>query len=328
MGGLCDRFGRRVRRLRLSVTDRCNFQCRYCLPSRPCWTPRTEILRRDEIVRLARIALGLGIDRLRLTGGEPLLREDIVEVTRDLAALPGLADLSLTTNASLLEPLARPLREAGLRRVNVSLDSLKPEAFARITGRAGLDRVLAGLAAAERAGLTPIKVNAVILRGENDGEIEDFGRFARQTGYQVRFIEYMPLDNGGRWSREQVVTGDEILARMGAVGPLVPDPADDPADPARTWRFADGRGGIGLISAVSRRFCQRCDRLRITADGKVRACLFAKSEASLMDLLRGGAADEALAARLRRTVAVKDEGHRIGCEDFHPPPRRMSAVGG
>lgn len=325
---LSDRFGRRVKRLRLSVTDRCNFHCLYCLPVTPCWMPSARLLHREEILRLARVATGLGIDRVRLTGGEPLLRRDLVDIVRDLAALPGLADLSLSTNAYMLDRMARPLRDAGLRRVNVSLDSLRPRTFARMSGHDGLDRVLDGLAAADRAGLQPIKINTVILRGVNDGEIDDLGRFSRAMGYQVRFIEYMPLDNAGAWSRWKVVTAEEILSRLAAIAPLVADMDADPSDPAQVYRFADGEGSVGIIPSVSRPFCRRCDRIRITADGKVRTCLFAAGEADLLSPLRAGAGEEALAQRIREAVAGKEAGHLIGRAEFQAPSRAMSAIGG
>jgi cyclic pyranopterin phosphate synthase len=327
-GPLVDRYGRVHDDLRLSVTDRCNLRCVYCMPTEGMtFLPRSEVLSFEEIVRVAKVARSLGVDAVRLTGGEPLVRRGIVDLVRRIAQL-GFEDLALTTNGILLTPMAGQLAEAGLRRVNVSCDSLRADRFAAIRRRGELDVVLDAMAAAEAAGLSPVKVNVVLLRGENDDEILDFAAFARDTGRIVRFIEYMPLDAQGAWDRARLVPGSAVLGAIRAVWPL--EPVADPGSPAPAdrYRFADGRGEIGVISTVSEPFCGTCNRLRLTADGAIRNCLFSDAEHPVRDLLRGGGSDEELALMLRRAVWRKLPGHGINEPGFLRPRRSMSMIGG
>jgi GTP 3',8-cyclase len=327
-GPLVDRFGRVHDDLRLSVTDRCNLRCVYCMPNEGMtFLPRAEILSFEEIVRVAGVARELGVRAVRLTGGEPLVRRGVVDLVRGIASL-GFEDLALTTNAILLAPMARELAAAGLRRVNVSCDSLRADRFAAIRRRGELDVVLDAMVAAEAAGLAPLKVNVVLLRGRNDDEILDFAEFARDTGRVVRFIEYMPLDAEGAWDRGQLVPGREVVERVGGVWPLeAVHQAGDPA-PADRYRFADGRGEIGVISTVTEPFCGTCNRLRLTADGAIRNCLFSDDEHQVRDLLRSGGSDEDVATLLRRAVWGKLPGHGINEPDFLRPRRSMSMIGG
>jgi cyclic pyranopterin phosphate synthase len=329
-GPLVDRFGRVHRDLRLSVTDRCNFRCVHCLPEEGVtFLPRSEILGFDEIVRAAAVARRLGIASVRITGGEPLVRQGVPKLVGRLAAL-GFDDLSLTTNGSELARLAPALAAAGLHRVNVSCDSLVPERFARIRRRGELAPVLAAMDAAEAAGLDPVKVNVVPIAGVNDDEIESFAQFARTTGRMVRFIEFMPLDGEGAWRRDQVVPADEILARIHARWPLEAQTAAgaDRSAPAERYRFTDGGGEIGVIASVTRPFCGTCDRLRLTADGSLRNCLFAHHELSVRDLLRGDGSDDDIARLFRRAVWAKYPGHGINDPTFLRPARSMSMIGG
>jgi cyclic pyranopterin phosphate synthase len=329
-GPLVDRFGRVHRDLRLSVTDRCNFRCVHCLPEDGVtFLPRSEILGFDEIVRAATIARSLGITSVRITGGEPLVRQGVADLVGRLAAA-GFDDLSLTTNGSELARLAPSLAGAGLHRVNVSCDSLRPERFAHIRRRGQLAPVLAAMEAAEAAGLGPVKVNVVPIVGVNDDEIESFARFARTTGRIVRFIEFMPLDGAGAWRRDQVVPADEVLARIHARWPLeaVPALGSDRSAPAERYRFTDGGGEIGVIASVTRPFCGTCDRLRLTADGSLRNCLFAHQDLSVRDLLRGAGTDEDIARLFRRAVWEKYPGHGINDPTFLRPARSMSMIGG
>ena len=326
---LIDGFGRVATDLRISVTDRCNFRCTYCMPADDMvWLPRDEILTYEEIERVARVFHGLGVTAVRLTGGEPLVRADVPVLVGKLAAI-GFDDLSLTTNGTGLVHLAPALAAAGLRRVNVSCDSLQHDRFAAITRRDAFDAVLEGMSAAEAAGLAPVKVNVVLMRGVNDDEILDFAAFARNTGRPVRFIEYMPLDADHAWERPDVVPGEEIVARIRAEWPLeaVGSRDDDPA-PADRYRFADGRGEIGVITSVTDNFCGTCNRVRLTADGALRNCLFATREWSVRDLLRSGATDDELAALCREAVWAKAAGHGIGEPGFTRPARSMSMIGG
>ncbi|MFC7220751.1 GTP 3',8-cyclase MoaA [Streptomyces polyrhachis] len=330
---LLDRFGRVHTDLRLSLTDRCNLRCTYCMPAEGLrWLPRPEVLTDDEIVRLVAIAAGrLGITELRLTGGEPLLRRGLPGLLARLAALPGAPGMSLTTNGIGLARLAAPLRAAGLTRVNVSLDTLRPERFTALTRRDRLADVLAGLAAARTAGLDPVKVNAVPVRGVNDDEIADLVAFAAAHGYRMRFIESMPLDAQGDWRREQLVTAEEILGALAARYELHPLARTDRA-PAEEWRAVDRQSGahtpVGVIASVTRPFCGTCDRVRLTADGQLRNCLFATEESDLRALLRTGADDSAIEAAWRASVAGKGPGHAIGSPAFRRPDRPMSAIGG
>jgi cyclic pyranopterin phosphate synthase len=330
MSQLKDQLGRTIDNLRISVTDRCNFRCVYCMPEEGLeWVPREAVLSFEEIERLVRIAVGLGIRKIRLTGGEPLVRKDLHVLVRMLAGIPGLDDLSLTTNGLLLGAQAAALSAAGLRRINVSLDALTRETFQRLVRRDALDQVMASLEMARRHFPGPVKVNAVILRGLNDHEIEAFAELARSRSFEVRFIEFMPLDADRIWSRDVLVSGQEILARIDAVHPLVPDPGQSPHSPSRDHVFADGAGGkIGFINSVTEPFCDLCNRVRITADGKLRTCLFSLTETDLMSLVRGGAADAEIGAAIRRAVWVKEPGHKINAVDFIRSPRTMSQIGG
>jgi len=324
---LLDRFGRVADDLRVSVTDRCNFRCTYCMPAGGMpWLPREALLTYEEIDRLAGVFLSLGVRTIRLTGGEPLVRREIETLVGMLAAR-GVPDLSMTTNGVLLAEHAESLARAGLRRINVSVDSLLRHRFAEMTRRDALGAVMEGLRAAEAAGLSPIKLNCVVLRGTNDDEVADFARFARATGYEVRFIEYMPLDAEGSWSAGHVVASAEILATITAAFPLTP--VSRGTEPATTYRFADGApGSVGVIPSVTQPFCDRCNRVRITSDGQMRNCLFALEETDLRVLLRAGASDAELAHAIGSNVERKWAGHHIGRPDFVRPGRSMSMIGG
>ncbi|MFE5483462.1 GTP 3',8-cyclase MoaA [Streptomyces sp. NPDC056527] len=326
---LLDRFGRVHTDLRLSLTDRCNLRCTYCMPAEGLnWLPRTEVLTDDEVVRLVRIATRhLGIREVRLTGGEPLLRRGLPALVARLSALDPAPELSLTTNGIGLARCATALREAGLDRLNVSLDTLRPERFAEITRRDRLADVLEGLRAARDAGLAPVKVNAVPVRGVNDDEIPDLVAFAVEHGYRMRFIESMPLDAQGAWDRDRMVTATEILDRIGERFDLTPIGREGNA-PAEEWWIAGTESVVGVIASVTRPFCGTCDRVRITADGQLRNCLFATEESDLRTLLRGDADDAAIEAAWRASVAGKGPGHAIDSADFRRPERPMSAIGG
>ncbi|MFJ2936785.1 GTP 3',8-cyclase MoaA [Streptomyces sp. NPDC087219] len=326
---LTDRFGRVHTDLRVSLTDRCNLRCTYCMPAEGLdWLPRPELLTDDEIVRLVRVAARrLGITEVRLTGGEPLLRRGLPGLVARLHALPDAPELSLTTNGVGLARCADALRAAGLGRVNVSLDTLRPERFAAITRRDRLPDVLAGLRAARDAGLTPVKINTVPVRGVNDDEIADLAAFAVEHGHLARFIESMPLDAQGAWDRDRMVTADEILDRLGERFELIPVGRRDNA-PAEEWRIAGTDTLVGVIASVTRPFCGSCDRVRLTADGQLRNCLFATEESDLRALLRGGADDTAIEAAWRASVAGKGPGHAIDSPEFRRPERPMSAIGG
>jgi cyclic pyranopterin phosphate synthase len=291
--------------------------------------PREEILGFEEIERFTRIAAGLGIDKLRLTGGEPLLRRDLPLLVSRLSAIPGIRDIALTTNGVLLEHLAAPLYVAGLRRLNVHIDTLDRERFARITRRDDLPRVLAGLVAAQRAGYAKIKLNAVAVKNLVEPDIVPLARFARENGFEVRYIEFMPLDGQSLWDRSKVLLADTIIETLSReVSPLIPVPDPDPRAPATEYKYADGGGSVGIIASVSRPFCLNCNRLRLTADGKLRYCLFAIDEDDVKGLLRAGAADEEIAALIRRNIAAKWIGHEINSTQFVAPPRPMYSIGG
>jgi cyclic pyranopterin phosphate synthase len=327
---LTDSFGRVHDNLRVSVTDRCNIRCFYCMPeSGVQFVPRTEILDFEEIERFVRIAAGLGITKVRVTGGEPLVRRDLPLLIRRLAAIPGISDLALTTNGVLLGELAGPLYEAGLRRLNVHLDTLDRERFIRIARRDELDRVLEGLQAARRAGFSNIKLNAVAVKDLVEPDIVPLARYARVNGFEARFIEFMPLDAQNLWDRSKVLLADDVLAVLSReISPLTPVPDPDPRAPASQYEYADGGGRVGFIASVSKPFCLNCNRIRLTADGKLRYCLFAIEEDDVKALMRSGASDDAIAALVRRNLAGKWEGHEINSERFVPPPRPMYSIGG
>ena len=326
-----DSFGRVHDDLRLSITDRCNFRCAYCMPEEPEWYPREALLSYEEMTRLARIAAGEGVRKIRVTGGEPLVRRDVATLIASLASIPGIDDLSLTTNAALLAPLAHRLAAAGLRRINVSLDSLDRRRFAEITGRDRLADVLAGLAAARAAGLAPIKINAVLLRDRNEDDAVPLAAFGREHGYEVRFIECMPLGNGDAWDPARVVTGASLRAAIGAEWPLVRDPREDPHAPASRFLYEDGRGAVGFIDSVSAPFCADCSRLRVTSDGKFRVCLYDDRETDLREPLRSGAGDEAIAALMHAALGRKGRGGALDILESQqaiPLARTMHQIGG
>jgi len=326
---LIDSFGRVHDSLRISVTDRCNVRCFYCMPeSEVRFEKRSEILDFEEIERFARIAAGLGIAKLRVTGGEPLVRRDLPVLIRSLAAIPGIRDLALTTNGVLLPELAGPLYDAGLRRLNVHLDTLDRARFEQITRRDDLAKVLAGLTRAKELGFR-IKLNAVAVKNLVEPDIVPLARFAREHGFEVRYIEFMPLDAQGIWDRSKVLLADEVIGMLSReIAPLTPVPDPDPRAPATEYAFADGGGTVGFIASVSRPFCLNCNRLRLTADGKVRYCLFAIEEDDVKSLLRSGAPDDEIAALVRRNVAGKWIGHEINSAKFVAPPRPMYSIGG
>ncbi len=328
---LADSFGRVATDLRVSLTDRCNLRCSYCMPPEGLdWLPSPALLSDDELARLVGIAVrGLGITEIRFTGGEPLLRRGLVGIVARAAELRPRPEISLTTNGIGLARLAAPLREAGLDRLNVSLDTVTPETFVRLARRDRLADVLAGLSAAAAAGLKPVKVNAVLMRGVNDGEAAALLRFCLEHGYQLRFIEQMPLDAQHGWRRAEMITADEILAALSAEFSLSPaDPAERGSAPAEAFLVDGGPGQVGVIGSVTRPFCGACDRVRLTADGQIRNCLFAREESDLRTPMRAGADDAQLAAIWRRAVAVKLPGHGINDPDFLQPARPMSAIGG
>ncbi|MGH9224201.1 MAG: GTP 3',8-cyclase MoaA [Acidimicrobiales bacterium] len=325
---LVDARGRVVTDLRVSLTDRCNFRCTYCMPADGLpWLAKDELLSVDEIERVVRVFAGLGVTEVKLTGGDPTVRPELVEIVRRIRAVGAGLDLSLSTNGFLLGRLAVPLHDAGLDRVNVSCDSLLRHRFAELTRRDALDQVQAGLAAARAAGFDPIKLNCVVIGGTNDDEVVDFARLARSTGYDVRFIEYMPLDADHSWERAKVVPSAEIRAAIGAVFPLVPHSRGP--EPASTFAFADGApGSVGFISSVTEPFCDTCNRVRITAEGQLRVCLFSLDETDVRGPMRAGATDNELADLVSRAVWPKWAGHRINHPDFVQPVRTMSAIGG
>ncbi len=327
-GSLVDAFGRVHTDLRVSVTDRCNLRCTYCMPAEAVFQPREALLSYEEIARVAAVAAGLGIRSIRLTGGEPLLRHDLAALVRLLVAVRGIDEVALTSNGLLLEEQAEPLAAAGLARLNVSLDSLREDVFERIARRRGLDRVLAGLGAAKRAGFRDIRINAVSIRGLTEDEIVPLARFCRREGFQLRFIEFMPLDAEETWDRTRVLSGADVRAILErAIGPLVAEAAADPGQPAIDYRWVDG-GRVGFINPVTRPFCDRCDRLRLTADGQFRNCLFSTTEWDARAVLRGGGSDAEIAALFRACVAAKKAAHGIDTPEFARPARAMYQIGG
>ena len=322
---LTDRWGRRVTRLRLAVSDRCNLRCVYCDP-RPSVSTGREALTADEIAAVAEAAVFCGIESIRFTGGEPLLREDLLDIVARVSRLSPDLDLALTTNGSLLAGLAGPLAGAGLKRVNVSLDSLREERFRALTGGGSLGSTLAGLEAARRAGLRPVKINTVVMRGANDEEVLEIVEFAAAEGYHARFIEFMPLDGEGRWDREAMAPVAEIRARLEENYDLVPRPEN--SSPGEEYVLPALGSRISLIGAISRPFCHRCNRLRVTADGWLRPCLFSREEHELRPALADHSPTEAVAAALAAAAAAKPAGHRVGQADFRRPARPMVAIGG
>ena len=325
---LVDSFGRVHNNLRISVTDRCNIRCVYCMPESVEFLPRNQLLTFEEIEQFVRIVAPLGIDKIRLTGGEPLLRRDLPLLIEKLARIPGVSDLGLSTNGLLLAPLALALRDAGLRRINVSLDTLDPARFQQLTRRPGLERVIEGILAAKSAGFHPLKINAVAMKGWTEEDIVPLARFGREHALEIRYIEYMPLD-AGAWERGKVLFAVEILDRLTSeIGPLQPAITQDPRAPACEYDYADGGGRVGIIAAVSRPFCMSCNRIRLTSDGKLRNCLFALEETDIRSLLRSGGSVEEITAAVRQTVAAKWEGHEINTSRFIQPERLMPAIGG
>ena len=328
-GPLVDGFGRVHTNLRVSVTDRCNIRCVYCMPENVKFMPREDILTFEEIEQFVRVAARLGVNKLRLTGGEPLVRHQLADLVGMLSKIPGIEDIALTTNGILLAEHAQALKDAGVHRVNISLDTLNEETYQQISRREGVDRITEGIFAAQRIGFKQVRVNAVTMRGVNDGDVVELGRFARQHNLEMRFIEFMPLDADESWQRNVVVSGVEVRARLEkAFGPLTATDRTDRSQPAVDYRFADGKGGIGLINPVSEPFCEQCNRLRITAEGKIRNCLFSTEEWDARELLRSGRCDEDIADLIRQAVAAKKTGHGIDEPDFVRPERSMYQIGG
>ena len=323
---LIDSFGRVHKDLRISVTDRCNFRCTYCMPAEGLdWVPRDELLTFEEIERVARLSVEqFGIESIRITGGEPTVRARLPVLIKKLSQLP--VDLSMTTNGATLRVLSEDLVSAGLKRINISLDSLQPDRFRELTLRDNLPQVLDGIQAAVEAGLDPVKVNVVVMAGVNDDEIVDFARFGREKGVTVRFIEFMPLDASEGWTNSQVVTQAQIVAKINSEFPL--EPVERTSAPATRFVYKDGGGEIGVVASVTQQFCDTCDRVRLTADGQFRNCLFSVDEFDLKGLLRSGAGDEKIAEALKKVVHSKWAGHGIGTVDFIRPARSMSQIGG
>lgn len=329
--GLIDTFGRTHTNLRISVTDKCNIRCFYCMPEGPIdYVGHDEILRYEEIERFARVAAALGVDKIRITGGEPLVRKNLDRLIAMLSAIQGIRDIALTTNAVLLADQAQTLYDAGLRRLNIHLDTLDRERFRQITRRDDFDRVMRGIDRALEVGFPVIKLNAVAVKNLLEPDIVPLARFGRERGIEIRYIEFMPLDHQGLWERAKVLTADEMIAMLEReIGPLEEIPDADPRAPATEYRWADGGGRVGFIASVSKPFCLNCNRIRLTADGHLRYCLFAIEEMDVKRLLRSGAPDEEIAALIRENVRRKWIGHEINRADrFVPPPRPMHAIGG
>jgi GTP 3',8-cyclase len=327
-GALIDTFGRVHNNLRISVTDRCNLRCTYCMPEDVVFMDKHELLSFEEIARFVEIAAPLGIDKIRLTGGEPLLRRNLPRLVAMLCEIPGIKDVGLTTNGILLAQLAQPLFDAGLRRINVSLDTLDAERFRQLARRDGLEKVIAGIHAAKKAGFDPVKVNAVSIRGITETEVLPLARFARENELELRFIEYMPI-GADHWERDKVYFAHEILEQIEqGIGHLVPAKHYDPKAPAMEFEYSDGGGRVGIIASVSRPFCMSCNRVRLTAEGKLRNCLFALKEIDLKPLLRGDASPDEVARLVRGNVWEKGEGHEINSARFVKPARTMHTIGG
>jgi cyclic pyranopterin phosphate synthase len=325
---LIDTFGRVHNNLRISVTDRCNLRCTYCMPEEVVFMDRAELLTFEEIAHFVQVAAPLGIDKIRLTGGEPLMRKNLDRLVRLLAPIPGIKDIGLTTNGILLAAHAQELYDAGLRRINISLDTLDPTRFREVARRDGLDQVLEGIAAAKKAGFEPIKINAVSIRGITELEVVPLARYAREHGLELRFIEYMPI-GADSWERGKVYFAHEIMEQLEReVAPLVPSEDYDPRAPAMEFRYTDGGGKVGIIASVSRPFCMSCNRVRLTSDGKLRNCLFALDEVDVKPYLRTAPDDATLAEVIRKNVHDKWEGHEINTARFVKPLRTMHAIGG
>jgi len=327
---LIDSFGRIHTNLRISVTDRCNIRCFYCMPAENVqFMQRRELLTFEEIERFARVAVKLGVRKVRLTGGEPLVRKDLHRLVASLAAIPEIRDLGLTTNGILLSDQADDLFRAGLRRINISLDTLDPDKFLRITRRGGFERVVEAIRLAKRIGFQPVKVNAVAMRGLTEDDIVPLGHFARDADVEVRFIEFMPLDADNAWEREKVLRASDILETLTQqIMPLAPRAERDPKSPAQEFVFQDGRGRIGLIASVSQPFCEQCNRFRLTAEGKLRNCLFGDAETDIKSIMRSGGSDTQIAEAVRSSIAAKAEGHEINAARFIQPKRPMYLIGG
>ena len=329
MTQLIDTYNRRINYLRISVTDRCNLRCIYCMPKEGVsFIGHDEILRYEEIIRIARIAVGRGITKIRLTGGEPLVRRGIIELIAALHSLPGITDLSMTTNGVLLPSCADELRAAGLDRINISLDSLDPARYREITHNGDLDAVVAGIKKAREAGFSPIKINVVVMRGINDDEIEAFARLTLDRPVHIRFIEFMPVGPSNGWNRGRFISAAEMQERIAAVGTLVDEPLPGHTGPARMYRLDKAQGRIGFITALSNHFCSTCNRLRLTADGKLRTCLFSDDETDLKTPLRNGCDDTELARMMAAAIASKPLRHRVFEPSFKKCSRGMSAIGG
>jgi len=325
---LIDTFGRVHNNLRISVTDRCNLRCTYCMPEEVTFLDKHELLSFEEIAHFVRTAVPLGIDKVRLTGGEPLMRRDMPRLVRMIAGIAGIRDVGLTTNGLLLAEQARALYEAGLRRINISLDTLDPVRFREVTRRDGIEKVIDGILAAKAAGFKPVKINAVSMRGLTEQEVVPLARFAREHGLEMRFIEYMPI-GADAWERGKVYFAHEIMEQIEReVAPLVPAEDYDPRAPAMDFRYTDGGGRVGIIASVSRPFCASCNRIRLTSDGKLRNCLFALDEIDVKGLLRNGGSDAEIQNAIRRSVHAKWEGHEINTARFLKPLRTMHAIGG
>ncbi len=331
MEPLVDSYGRRIKNMRISITDKCNFRCTYCMPAEGLpWLKKAEILSYEEMVRIARVAVAIGIEGIRLTGGEPLVRRDVPELVRQLRGIEGLRGLSLTTNGILLKQQAAALAEAGLTRINVSLDSLLREKFTRVARRDQLQGVLAGLEEVKKyPAIHPVKINAVAMKDFSEEEVLPFVQFARDNAFVMRWIEFMPLDADQIWRKEDILTGGEIKAIIeSAHGPLVPITTGDASETARRYTFSDGIGEVGFINPVSEPFCASCDRIRLTADGQLRTCLFATEETDLRAVLRSAGTDEDLASTIRQAVWHKELKHYIGDKRFKRASRSMSMIGG
>ena len=329
MSKLIDPFNRHINYLRISVTDRCNLRCIYCMP-REGISPigHDEILRYEEILRVARCAAEKGVTKIRITGGEPLVRRGIIDCIADLGRIPGIADLSITTNGVLLEACAQALYRSGIRRINISLDTLHPEKYKTITRGGDINAVLAGISKAREAGFAPIKINVVAMRNVNDDEAVEFARLTMDRPVHIRFIEFMPVAGQTTWEEAQFISSEELQSRISALGPLIPLEADEKAGPAKMFQLEGAQGKLGFVTALSSHFCASCNRLRLTADGKLRACLFSDEETDLKPLLRGGCTDEELSAVIEQTIRSKPQRHEIHEASYKKCSRTMSAIGG